>query len=122
MYEGLNSVQTVFLPTTLKCLVYEGFSSTRRVSLQYTTRQQSATHENCSPFQPQAPAVAKTTGGKSEAEIKEEEELQLALALSQSEAEESEKRKKKRENSQFYSSAVGKDNSETAKNSSTEKV
>ena len=46
----------------------------------------------------------------------------MALALSQSEAEESEKRRKKRENSQFYSSAVGKDNAETAKNSSTEKV
>merc|ERR1712066_77035 len=72
--------------------------------------------------EPQAPTVAKTTGGKSEAEIKEEEELQLALALSQSEAEESEKRRKKRENSQFYSSAVGKDNAETAKNSSTEKL
>ena len=45
--------------------------------------------------QPQVPDKAPSSGGKSEAELREEEELQLALAISQSEAEEKEKLKKK---------------------------
>ena len=36
--------------------------------------------------QPQVPDKAPSSGGKSEAELREEEELQLALAISQSEA------------------------------------
>jgi len=67
----------------------------------------------------QAPVAEKTSGGKSEAEIKEEEELQLALALSQSEAEESEIRRKKKGNSPLYSGPAGKESPETTKNSST---